>query len=144
MATKTLKWMLAVGIVAGLLGNRPVYGCGPFVERAIFTYTVHPDLPLTGYAQGQLGILQPTYARSYLYVAYRYLIGIGVSSRGPGGAPISMARAAQSASRPLARQCQRSHQGLVGGARAGRRCRTTPAGHRVQSAGGPQWPVLLP
>jgi hypothetical protein len=32
---------------------------------------------LTGYAQGQLGILQPTYARSYLYVAYRYLVGMG-------------------------------------------------------------------
>jgi len=26
---------------------------------------------------GQLGILQPTYAQSYLYVAYRYLIGMG-------------------------------------------------------------------
>ena len=60
----------------GLLCNRPAFSCGPFLEQAIFTYTLHPDVPLTTYAQGQLGILQPTYARSYLYVAYRYLIGM--------------------------------------------------------------------
>jgi hypothetical protein len=41
-----------------------------------FHLYLHPDLPLTSYAQGQLGIL-PTYAQSYLYVAYRYLIGMG-------------------------------------------------------------------
>ncbi len=77
MAIITLKWMLAIGMVAGLLGSRPACGCGPFFEQAIFTYTLHPDLPLTNFAQGQLGILQPTYARSYLYVAYRHLIGMG-------------------------------------------------------------------
>ena len=77
MAITTLKWMLAIGIVAGLLGSQPVCGCGPFFEQAIFTFTLHPDVPLTSYAQGQLGILQPTYAQSYLYVAYRYLIGMG-------------------------------------------------------------------
>jgi len=77
MATIPLKWMLAIGMVAGLLGSRPVCSCGPFFEQAIFTYTLHPDVPLTSYAQGQLGILQPTYAQSYLYVAYRYLIGMG-------------------------------------------------------------------
>jgi hypothetical protein len=80
MATTTLRWMLAVGIAVGLLCSRPAFGCGPFAEQAIFTYTLHPDLPLTSYAQGQLGILQPTYARSYLYVAYRYLIGMGFNS----------------------------------------------------------------
>jgi hypothetical protein len=77
MAATTLKWMLAIGIVARLLGSQPVCSCGPFFEQAIFTYTLHPDLPLAGYARGQLGILQPTYAQSYLYVAYRYLIGMG-------------------------------------------------------------------
>jgi hypothetical protein len=77
MATITLKCALAAGIVAGLLCSRPAFSCGPFLEQAIFTYTVHPDLPLTSYAEGQLGILQPTYAQSYLYVAYRYLTGMG-------------------------------------------------------------------
>jgi hypothetical protein len=77
MATTTMKWMLAIGIVTGLVGSRPVYSCGPFFEQAIFTYTLHPDFPLMSYAQGHLGILQPTYAQSYLYVAYRYLAGMG-------------------------------------------------------------------
>ena len=45
--------MLAIGMVAGLLGSRPVCSCGPYFEQAIFTYTVHPDVPLTSYAQGQ-------------------------------------------------------------------------------------------
>jgi hypothetical protein len=77
MVTIILKWMLAIGMVAALLGSQPACSCGPFFEQAIFTYTLHPDLPLTSYAQGQLGILQPTYAQSYLYVAYRSLIGMG-------------------------------------------------------------------
>ena len=51
--------------------------CGPFFPEAIFVYTLHPDFPLDSYAAGHLGILQPTYARSYLYVAYRYLAGAG-------------------------------------------------------------------
>jgi TolA-binding protein len=77
MAATALKWMLAIAIVATLLGSQPACTCGPFFEQAIFTYTLHPDLPLASYAQGQLGILQPTYAQSYLYVAYRYLSGMG-------------------------------------------------------------------
>src|SRR5262249_7695345 len=51
--------------------------CGPSSNDAIFTFTVHPDFPLDRYAAGDLGVLQPTYARSYLYVAYRYLAGAG-------------------------------------------------------------------
>jgi hypothetical protein len=42
---------------------------------AIFSYEQHPDLPLSDYAGGRLGIVQPTYARSYLYVAYRWMNG---------------------------------------------------------------------
>jgi hypothetical protein len=77
MVTTTLRWALAIGMAVGLVLSRPALGCGPFFEQAIFTYTLHPDLPLSGFARGQLGVLQPTYARSYLYVAYRYLRGIG-------------------------------------------------------------------
>src|SRR5690349_17264777 len=51
--------------------------CGPSFNEAIFTFTVHPDFPLDRYAAGDLGVLQPTYARSYLLVAYRYLAGVG-------------------------------------------------------------------
>jgi hypothetical protein len=68
------KTLSAVGVVSALLYlASPASGCGPFLPRAIFTYSMHPDLPLSSYAAGRLGILQPTYARSYLYVAYRDL-----------------------------------------------------------------------
>lgn len=47
--------------------------CGPFFDDAVFVYSSHPDAPLKLYAGGNLGVLQPTYARSYLVLAYRYL-----------------------------------------------------------------------
>ena len=49
--------------------------CGPFFPRAITVYRVHPDPNLSAYAAGNIGVIQPTYARSYLLVAYRYLAG---------------------------------------------------------------------
>jgi hypothetical protein len=58
---------------------RPAYACGPFSKYAIFSYDKHPDFPLEGYARGQLGVLKPGYARSYLYVAYRYMNGMSFS-----------------------------------------------------------------
>ncbi|HEY5992647.1 MAG TPA: hypothetical protein VIU10_08715, partial [Candidatus Udaeobacter sp.] len=53
--------------------------CGPFFTDAIFVYTKHPDFPLERFAGGQLGVLRPSYARSYLVAAYRNLIGSGLS-----------------------------------------------------------------
>lgn len=44
---------------------------------AVFTFTVHPEYPLENLARGELGVTQPSYARSYLFVAYRYLNGAG-------------------------------------------------------------------
>ncbi|MBY0550081.1 MAG: hypothetical protein K2W95_22590 [Candidatus Obscuribacterales bacterium] len=52
----------------------PAYGCAFSVDPC-FTYTNHPDFPLKKFAAGDLSILQPGYARSYLIVAYRYLAG---------------------------------------------------------------------
>jgi hypothetical protein len=53
----------------------PSFGCAPGFNQAFFSYSIHPDFPLTKFAQGQLGILEPSYARSYQVVAYRYLVG---------------------------------------------------------------------
>lgn len=69
--------MLAASLIGGL---RPVYACGPFAREAIFSYSKHPDFPLDGFVRGELGVLQQTYARSYLYVAYRYLNGLSLTS----------------------------------------------------------------
>ena len=56
-----------------VLFPQAVFACGPFSMEAVFVYTVHPAYPLESYARGEIGIIQPSYARSYLYVAYRYL-----------------------------------------------------------------------
>ena len=57
------------------LTPRSAEACGPFFTDAIFVFQKHPDLPLEKFARGQLGVLQSTYARSYLVAAYRNLIG---------------------------------------------------------------------
>jgi len=48
-----------------------VLACGPFFEQTIFSFSLHPDLPLKLYAAGQIGVFHPSYARSYQIVAYR-------------------------------------------------------------------------
>lgn len=50
----------------------PSQACA-FGSDPYFTYTLHPDFPMAKYAAGQLGILENSFARSYLIAAYRYL-----------------------------------------------------------------------
>jgi hypothetical protein len=72
---------VAVMIMALLLASRPSLACGPFSLDAIFTFTAHPEFPLEKFARGELGMIQPSYARSYLFVAYRYLSGRGFNAQ---------------------------------------------------------------
>jgi hypothetical protein len=51
------------------------FACGPFSLDSVFAFTVHPEYPLEKFAAGDIGVVQSSYARSYLYVAYRYLNG---------------------------------------------------------------------
>ncbi|HVG18898.1 MAG TPA: hypothetical protein VNI02_07580, partial [Blastocatellia bacterium] len=75
-ALKRSRALLVLSMTLLLLyGTRPTFSCGPFTTRTVFTYLKHPDFPLSRFAAGELGVLQPTYARSYLAVAYRYLTG---------------------------------------------------------------------
>lgn len=71
--------LLGLALLAAVVstGGNPA-ACGPFLPEALFTYTTHPDFPLDKFAQGRLGIVQPTYARSYLTVAYRHMSGLTV------------------------------------------------------------------
>lgn len=68
---------VAVALVSSFLVllPPPARACGPFFTDTIFVYTKHPDFPLERFAGGQVGVLQPSYARSYLVAAYRNLIG---------------------------------------------------------------------
>ncbi len=63
-----------LALVIGL-SSTSVFACGPFNETVVFEYSDHPDPPFTKFALGELGIIRPTFARSYLIVAYRYLSG---------------------------------------------------------------------
>jgi len=60
-------------LTVALLTTTSALACGPFTLEAIFVHTVHPGYPMEHFAAGRIGVLQPSYARSYLYVAYRYL-----------------------------------------------------------------------
>jgi hypothetical protein len=78
LVLKNAKLLAATACAALAFGSFYIaYACGPFSLDAIFTFSKHPDYPLEKYAQGELGLLQPTYARSYLFTAYRHLNGTG-------------------------------------------------------------------
>src|SRR5258708_4125448 len=62
-----------------VLSAQPSFACGPFTLDAIFTFVVHPEFPLENFARGEIGVVQPTYSRSYLFAAYRQLNGTGLS-----------------------------------------------------------------
>jgi hypothetical protein len=74
------------GIAVSLLVSNMVWApqmvlaCA-FDSQPYFTYTNHPDLPLGPYAKGDLGVVEGTFARSYLCVAYRYFAGKPLSAQ---------------------------------------------------------------
>lgn len=77
---KAMAAFLTTAVIGGsVFGIGQVIACGPFFEEAVFHHELHPDLPLKLFAGGNLGILQPDYARSYLVVAYRHLTGKAVT-----------------------------------------------------------------
>ena len=65
---------LALTALAALAASLPG-GVHNTLPTAVFTFAQHPDLPLRTYAEGRIGLVQPTYARSYLYAAYRLMDG---------------------------------------------------------------------
>lgn len=71
---KRLSWALALLITVGA-GSLWLKACFGPDTSLVFTWERHPDLPLDRFAAGRLGVIQPFYARSYLVVAYRYLMG---------------------------------------------------------------------
>jgi len=71
--------LIALSLVIILLNGTAAFACGPFTLEAIFVHTAHPAYPLAQFAGGRIGVVQPSYARSYLYTAYRYLSGFDFS-----------------------------------------------------------------
>jgi hypothetical protein len=76
MKRKLPRTIFAMALLTVMLIQTPLsFACGPFSLESIFVFTVHPEYPLEDFARGQIGVVPPSYARSYLYVAYRYLSG---------------------------------------------------------------------
>lgn len=76
--TRTRR-LIAIFLAIILLNGTTALACGPFTLEAVFVYTVHPAYPLERFAGGRIGVVQPSYARSYLYTTYRYLSGLSFS-----------------------------------------------------------------
>jgi len=74
---RILRSSFAVILCTFWLGPTLALACGPFTLSSVFVFTVHPAYPLEDFARGKVGVVQPSYARSYLVVAYRYLSGSG-------------------------------------------------------------------
>src|SRR3954469_22625885 len=77
------KAIVALTVIIATLCLFPsrTIACGPFFTDALFVFTKHPDFPLEQFAGGKLGIVQPSWARSYLVVAYRTLAATPLSDR---------------------------------------------------------------
>lgn len=77
-----MKTILVVGcaLLLACASWQLANACGAEHLRAVFSYSRHPDLPRTTFIDGQLGILRPTFARSYLVLAYRHLSGVGLNA----------------------------------------------------------------
>jgi hypothetical protein len=81
MTAKTRRSLCASFLILVIvLGTTPAFACGPFTLNAVFTFVVHPELPLENFARGEIGVVQPSYARSYLFAAYRNLNGANFSA----------------------------------------------------------------
>ncbi len=66
-------------VLSGLGDSRPADACSSSTE-VVAVSTRHPDLPLTPFVAGRLGVLQPSYARAHLVVAYAWLSGVGLDA----------------------------------------------------------------
>src|SRR5262245_2948905 len=55
-------------------------GCGPETLQPIFVFENSPDPPFQEFTEGKIGIVQPSFGRKTLVIAYRYLNGGSFSS----------------------------------------------------------------
>ncbi len=79
MVRKLIQRSATLALLALLLASpSDLSSCGPFFPIMVFTRTQGPDNDPDFY-RGHLGILEPTYARAYLAMAYRILNGLPLS-----------------------------------------------------------------
>lgn len=62
--------------------TQPAMASGMCAPQMVATFSSYPDLPLDAFVSGKLGVLKPTFARSYLVVSYRYLTNNPIDQAG--------------------------------------------------------------
>lgn len=72
------RFTVSILLIFVLIAN--ALPCGPAYLTPIFEYDHAPEHPFANFAAGRIGILKPSYNRSVLYAAYRYLNGGGFSA----------------------------------------------------------------
>ncbi len=72
-----ISYVAALALCATLLleVTPPATACGPNVMEPIFISRNSPDLPFDDFTRGNIGIVQPSFGRKTLVIAYRYLNG---------------------------------------------------------------------
>ena len=66
-------FLSALALSALLLVPGNAGSCPPSFPTVTFTFAAHPGFPIKKYVSGDLEVVQPTFARAYLVIAYRYL-----------------------------------------------------------------------
>jgi hypothetical protein len=80
MAIRLRNAALLLVLFVGILSNPPdLSSCGPFLSTAAYSFWTVPEDAQGSFARGRLGIVQPGFPRFYLFIAYRYLAGIGLN-----------------------------------------------------------------
>ncbi len=70
---KNFQLILSVVLIFAFYVN--VVPCGPAFITPVFDNKTSPESPYENFAAGKIGIIKPTYHRSVLFAAYRYLNG---------------------------------------------------------------------
>lgn len=78
MKTRILSLLFIVALVIG--NSTPAFACGPFVLDVVFSLKSHPDLPLNGYTDGEIGIVPASYGPMSLVLFYRQLNGMSLNA----------------------------------------------------------------
>ncbi len=76
---KTLARLVVSLLMMFALLLSAVMPCGPGYISPLFDTTKAPEDPFTDFAAGRLGIIKPTYRRSVLFAAYRWIAGSGLN-----------------------------------------------------------------
>ena len=72
------RFCISLTLIAAFLSS--ALPCGPGYITPLFDTHSAPDNPYMDYAAGRLGIIKPTFHRSVLFGAYRYIAGSGLSA----------------------------------------------------------------